>query len=214
MFDSDVGSFGLWVRVSRKASLVSARRSQTLSKKATCSPSQEQGSAKAVATWRGWGGGSWLRIRTRGAEEGSLPHHHAWERDILSRGPQGGSTDVSAHNKDEGAQATCAKRGKPSAPQQQEDQLVRGHEGTSKPLLSDLRVFFPWAALTISLAAHPALQLMLPGVKSGAGSEDGFAVFFSGRNGLYLKPCPTFTCFPAQTHPSLSFCLNKFHCPA
>ena len=40
-------------------------------------------------------------------------------------------------------------------------------------------------------------------------------LFFSGRNGLYLKPCSTFTCFPAQTYPLLSFfCLNKFHCPA
>lgn len=40
---TQVGSLGLCVRVSLKASLVFARRSQTLSKKATRSPSQESG---------------------------------------------------------------------------------------------------------------------------------------------------------------------------
>lgn len=128
--DSDVGSFGFYVHVRRKAFLVFARRSQTLSKKGTRSPSQEQGSAKAVATWRGWGRGS--RLRTRGAEEGSLPHHRTWERDILSRGPQGGTTDVSAH-KDEGARAMCVKSEKPSVPRQQEAQLVRARRDFKTP---------------------------------------------------------------------------------
>lgn len=138
---------------------------------------RERGSAKAVAPWRGWAWmGSWLR--TRGAGEGSLPHHRAWERDNVSRGPPGSATDVPAPNKDEGVRAAREKCEKPSAPRQQEDQLCRRAQRPSNP-----RWAFPPGSFlstvtpTVSLAAHPALQLAPLGVKSGAGSEAGFAVF-------------------------------------
>ena len=106
----------------------------------------------------------------------------------MSRGPPGSATDVPAPNKDEGARE---KREKPSAPWQQEDQLCRRAQRPSNPRWAfPPGSFLSMVTLTVSLAAHPALQLVLLGVNSGAGSEAGFAVFSSGRNGLYLKLVP------------------------
>ena len=166
---------------------------------------QSRGAVKGLSM------GSWLR--TRGAGEGSLPHHRAWERDNVSRGPPGSATDVPAPNKDEGARE---KREKPSAPWQQEDQLCRRAQRPSNPRWAfPPGSFLSMVTLTVSLAAHPALQLVLLGVNSGAGSEAGFAVFFQRKERTLFKACSTFTRFPAQTHPSLSFfCLNEVHCPA
>lgn len=83
-----------------------------------------------------------------------------------------------------------------------------GHEGTSKPLLSDLRVFFPWATLTISLTASPALQLTLPGVKSGAGSEEGFAVF-QWKEWTLFKALSHLHMFPSTNIPIALLLLFK-----
>lgn len=96
----------------------------------------------------------------------------------MSSGPPGSATDVPAPNKDEGPRAVCEKREKPCAPRQQEDQLCQRAQRPSKPRWAfPSGSFLSMVTLTVSLAVHPALQLALPGVKSGAGSEAGFAVF-------------------------------------
>lgn len=179
MFDSDVGSFGLCVRVSRKA-LVSARR--YLNKESHLLSKPRAGLCQSHGDVKG--------LRRGVADCGSGPvepkkaHFHiTLEKETFCPGVlRVAARMFPRHNKDEGAQATCGKRGSQvHLGNRKTSRVRRARRGLQNPLLSDLRVFFPWAALTISLAAHPPLQLMLLGVKSGAGSERRFCCFFSAE---------------------------------